>query len=205
MIFSGKRIEPGPKSEAAKQSPLDWVLVIRNMINEIIEQLSIDDTETPETLKAAKEYLAEVLDAPVSDQRLVVSVAKRYIGRGFSFIELVYYGNQGLQQHNKLEEKERSIQSPALENWWIKRAISDTIASHPPTLRQLIAAQELCRGELDRDPTNEEIAVEMGLLNPEDAVKIYMFWQGGPDLTPAVAQELKAAVGVVERLRLLIA
>jgi hypothetical protein len=204
IIFSEDRVEPSPKQQAAKQLPLDWVLVIRNMINEIIEQISIDDGETPETLKAAKEYLAEVLDAPVSDQRIVVSVAKRYIGGGLSFVELVYYGNQGLQQHYIHEEKERSFQHPALEHWWIRRAIGETIASHPPTLKQLIAAQELCRVESDRDPTNEEIAVEMGLLNLEGAVKVYMFWQGGPDLTPAVAQKLKDAVGEVERLRLLI-
>lgn len=191
--------------EAPTQLPVDWVFVIRNMINEIIEQLSIGDDETPETLKAAKEYLAEVLDASISDQRIVVSVAKRYIGRGLSFIELVYYGNQGLQQHNKHGEKESAIQYPALEHWWIRSAISDTIASHPPTLKQLIAAQKHCRVELGRDPTDEETALEMGLLSPEDAVTIYMFWQGGPDLTPAIAQELKDAVGVVERLRLLIA
>ena len=172
MICSGKRIEPSPNPEAAKQLPLDWVLVIRNMIKEIIEQISIDDGETPETLKAAKEYLAEVLDAPVSGQRIVVSVAKRYIGRGLSFIELVYYGESRFATALQTRREGKIFQSPALENWWIRRAIGDTIASHPPTLKQLIAAQKLCRVELDRDPTNEEIAVEMGLLNPEDAVEI---------------------------------
>ena len=147
------------------------MLVIRNMINEIIEQMSIDDGKTPETLKAAKEYLAEVLDAPVADQRILVSISKRYIGRGLSFVELIYYGNQGLQQHYIHWENEKSFQHPALEHWWIRSAIGDTIASRPPTLKHLIAAQKLFQVESGGDPTNEEIAVEMGLLNPEDAVK----------------------------------
>lgn len=172
------------------------------MINEIIEQLSTDD-ETLETLKAAQEYLSEVIDAPASEQRIVVSVAKRYIGRGLSFIELIHYGNQGLQQANKHWEREKSIKYPALENWWIRRAISEAIASHPPTFKHLIAAQKHLQVELARNPTDEEIALEMGLLNPEDTVKIYMYWQGGPDLGPTIEQGLNDAVSEIERLRLL--
>lgn len=134
-----------------------------------------------------------------SDQRYIASIAKRYIGKGLSFVELLYYGNQGLNNYIERYELAWGLQ-PNLKSGFVRKAISNAIISQPPTLKQLIAVRKQLQLELARKPTDEEVALEMGIINIEDAVKIYTSWQAGSDLEPAVEQNLKDAVNKIKYL-----
>lgn len=171
------------------------------IFSEILIRLAESAEETEETVAAAHAYLTAVVDADDGDQRLVTSIAKRYLGKGLSFIELIHYGNQGLHAHYQRERQAQSLHTPMLINWWIRQAISDALANRPPRLKHLIEAQQQLTTDFARPPTDEELALEMGLLPPEDSVQVYMAWQGGPALSPTIAKELQAAAGAAVKLR----
>jgi len=122
-----------------------------------------------------------------SDQGLVASIAKRYIGRGPSFIDLIAYGNQGLTHY--YEEHAKTAWQAGLsqrQSWFVRQAISDALASHENEQR--------LRPIMERGPTDVEVALKLGLLTPEEMVLIHLFWHGGPDLEPAIARKLVDAI-----------
>lgn len=192
----------------------------RSMLDEILRLLAVDPYETQETRRAAREYLAVVFDVPsrppdsghdarpeitASYQKSLVSIAKRYMGRGPRFVELIHYGNRGLShylaQRTQGDAPQSSHQDQSLMQWWMRTAINEAIAARPPALNHLLTVQKHLRVEFEREPTDDEIALEMGMIETEDAVQIQLSRRASTELDARTVAALAQAVAEVQRLR----
>jgi RNA polymerase primary sigma factor len=156
------------------------LLTARDAIQKLNSESNIDNAECyrlQEAVAAGQSARAQLIH---SNLRLVVSIARRYQGHGLSLLDLIQEGSLGLMRAVDKFDPSRGLKFSTYATYWIRQSVGRSIADHGRTVRlpvhlgerllQVSRARQKLVQTLDRDPTHDEVARELG-LTPEQVVR----------------------------------
>ena len=199
--------------------PFNYAAWLLNHINQKHELPSLrtmhshlpDDGEVSDELELVKRQATDAHQALIrANLRLVVSVAKRYLGRGINFLDLIQEGNIGLLRAVSKFDPRRGFKFSTYATWWIRQSINRSIAEQARTIRipvhlfesitRILRVQRQLTQELGRDPTTEELALEIGYLPASDVQAILRAHSEEKPLSPSLQHKLETATQKIDRM-----
>ena len=203
---SGEEITPEVKAEDLTMSKdvkiNDPVRMYLKEIGRINLLTSDEEFEYAQRAEAGDEEAKRLLAE--SNLRLVVSIAKRYVGRGMLFLDLIQEGNIGLMKAVDKFDPTKGYKFSTYATWWIRQAITRAIADQARTIRvpvhmvetinKLARVQRQLTQELNREPTDEEIAKKLD-ITIEKVREVYKISQDPVSLETPIGEEDDSHLG----------